>query len=127
MVAGSSPGRADVIHRLGSVTNWDEVTKVFFGGDRAVEDSWRHREAASIAPMGRNAVWLTGSLTVPLAALILAALVLALFLTGPNKHVFQLFSPLSLTGGVQVHQDPLAASGFVESDPKWCSWSTTTR
>lgn len=53
------------------------------GGDRAVEDSCSHREAASIAPTGRNAVWLTGSLTVPLAAL-----VLALFLTGPNKHVF---------------------------------------
>lgn len=28
VVSGSSPGRADVIHRLGSITDWDKVTKV---------------------------------------------------------------------------------------------------
>lgn len=56
----------------------------------AEEDSCSHREAASITPTGRNAVWLTGSLTVPLAVL-----VLALFFTGPNKHVPALLSTVA--------------------------------
>lgn len=53
----------------------------------AEEDSRSNREATAITATRRDAVWLTGALPLALAALVLIALVLALFLMGPKKHI----------------------------------------
>lgn len=101
----SSPGRSDLIRRLGSVSYWEDEDEKVCWRQSAREDSCSHMEGTSIVPTGEGgggAVWMAGCLTVLLAAVVLAAHVFALFLAGPDNYIPALPSAAArqLTPGV---------------------------
>lgn len=106
MGAESSPGRTDLIRRLGSVSYWeDEDEKVFV---LETERSGRQLQShggyfdCTHGGGGGGAVWMAGCLTVLLAAVVLAAHIFALFLAGPDNYIAALPSAAArqLTPGV---------------------------
>lgn len=101
----SSPGRTDVIRRLGSVSYWeDEDEKVFvLERERSGRQLQSHGGYFDCTHGGGGcAVWMAACLTVLLAAVVLAAHVFALSLAGPDNYIAALPSTVArqLTPGV---------------------------